>query len=57
MYLQLRKIINACRNIISFFLKVEICFVFSEFGIQADCKELEEDESGRYVLKTKKRLR
>lgn len=52
-YLWLKKIINACQNIISFFPKVEIYFVFSEFGIQADCKELEEDKSGRVCIEDK----
>lgn len=32
---------------ISIFLKVEICFVLSEIGIQADCEELEKENSRR----------
>lgn len=46
-YLQLKKILNACGNIISISLKVETCFVLSEIGIQADHEELEEENSGR----------
>lgn len=46
-YLQLKKIINACGNIISISLTVEIRFVLSEIGIQAECEELEKETSGR----------
>jgi len=47
LYLQLRKTINACGNIISISLKAEVCFVLSEICIQADCEELEKESSGR----------
>lgn len=57
MYLKLRKIVNARGNTISISLKVEICFVFSEIGIEADCEELERKIADDYILKTKKCLK
>lgn len=52
-YLQLRKIINACGNIISISLEIQIRFVLSETGIQADCEQLEKENSKRTCAENK----